>query len=257
MNMLNKFLTAITLPTLALVSSAAQSVEISNGPDRLNIGLGIKVESSPFVDVGNDSHPIIAGSIKQGGFYWQGNELGYRIIENKNFQFATIIRPFEGFDLEAADLSEGYKGFEDRDGKMEYGFSAAFNTGPVVTTITPLYNGEGMSLELDASRKWVSDSYVFKLKGYVRYDSADYQDYYFGISDAEVSNPLNTKINNAYKAESGISYGVKAIASYQVSESFYVQGLLEAGKLDSSITDSELVDSTNNFGAAIGIGYRF
>ncbi len=76
MNMLNKFLTAITLPTLALVSSAAQSAEISNGPDRLNIGLGIKVESSPFVDVGNDSHPIIAGSIKQGGFYWQGNELG-------------------------------------------------------------------------------------------------------------------------------------------------------------------------------------
>ena len=114
-----------------------------------------------------------------------------------------------------------------------------------------------MSLELDASRKWVSDSYVFKLKGYVRYDSADYQNYYFGITEDEMNNPLNHKINSAYKADSGISYGVKAIASYQVSESFYVQGLLEAGKLDSSITDSDLVDSTNIFGAAIGIGYRF
>lgn len=254
---LSKSLVSVSILSSLFTAFAAQSEEISNGPDRFRAAIGVMSESSPFVDVDNETIPILAGNIKYGGFYWLGNEFGYRVIENKNFQLAALVRPFGGFDLERDDMAEGFKGLDEREGEMEYGIAATFNTGPVVTTITPLLSSEGNSVELDFSKKWITESYLLKASVFATYHDSDYQNYYFGVTEAEAANPLNFKVDNAYQADSGTDFGVKVIGAYNISESFYVQGLVEYVKLDSSIKDSPIVDSDSVIQFGIGIGYTF
>lgn len=243
------------LSTAIIALAASSSIQAEEF--EASVALGVMSESSPFIGVSNETMPVIAPHIEYGDFYWQVQEFGYEIFDNDKFELAAVFKPFEGYDVEASEIAEGYRGIEDRDGKFEFGFSASMGLGPVELEFTPTYNGEGYSAELEVSKMYFGLNHMIRVSAFTRYDSADYQNYYFGVTEAEANHAASYNINSAYEADSGISFGAQIIGTYDLSEKWYLIGMAEYTKLDSSIEDSPIVDETAATQFAIGVGYKF
>ena len=168
--------------------------------------------------------------IKYRGFYWRGPKLGYRVIENENFEIGPVLRPFEGFEVESADISEGYKGINEREGNVEYGVNASFSFGDFKAGITPLWHSEGSSIELSLKYKIIGENYIIKPEiTYQRYDD-DSMNHYFGVTANEANHSLSYLINSPYTAKSNSVLGFNVIAAYMFSENWFVMGRVSYDK---------------------------
>ncbi|SFD51559.1 MipA/OmpV family protein [Pseudoalteromonas denitrificans] len=240
-----------------LFTPFCQAENAVNGPDRFRVGIGFKSESSHFIGVENETMVIPRVDIKYAGFYWRGPKLGYRVIENKNFEIAAVLRPFEGFEVNSADIRKGYKGINEREGDIQYGFNASFSLGNFKAGITPLWSAEGNNLELSLKYKIIGESYIIKPEiTYQRYDD-DSMNYYFGITAKEANDPLSYLIDSPYTAKSNGTFGLKVIGAYLLSENWFVMGRLSYDKFGSDVLDSPIVNSASTASFALGVGYNF
>ncbi len=248
-----------TVISAACLLGAGFSGQIwAGGPDRLHLGIGIKAESSIYKTVKDETQLLPSINAQKNGFYMQGSDIGYRLIENKNIEIGPVISLFEGYGFDQEDMGQGFKGFATRDSGASYGLLAAFEAEPFTFEIKPMaHSQEGNSLELAVEHEYRSRSFLIMSSLFVQHLDKDYTDYYFGVSNAEANNTLNTGVSNAYKATSATNVGIEIGAFYELSPKWLLSARAEYVKLDSSISDSPLVDSKSSTSVSTSISYRF
>jgi len=248
----------VAISAACIFGSCATQTVWAGGPDRLHLGLGVKSESSIYKSVKDETQAVPNINFQKNGFYMEGTDIGYRLIENQNIEIGPVISLFEGYGFDNEDLGNGFKGLATRDSGNSYGLVAAFELEPFTFEIKPLSHSEaGNSLELSVEHEYRGQSFLLMTSLFAQNLDKDFTDNYFGVSQAEATNPLNTGINRTYKATSATNVGIELGAFYELSSKWLLSGRLEYVKLDSSITDSPIVDAKSVTSASIGISYRF
>ncbi len=83
------------------------------------------------------------------------------------------------------------------------------------------------------------------------YQSADYTDYYFGVTPAEASAPLPV-----YETDSALNTSLKLTWAYYLSDHWIVSGRAVWGWLDDVVVDSPLVDRDADWSLSVGLAYN-
>ncbi|WP_163369459.1 MipA/OmpV family protein [Endozoicomonas acroporae] len=81
-----------------------------------------------------------------------------------------------------------------------------------------------------------------------------HNDYYYGISSKEAG---NNPLLSTYKADAGVDMGLEVMATYQLSSRWLLVGGAEYTRFSSSVTDSQLVDKSNQTSVMAGVAYMF
>lgn len=228
------------------------------GLDELELGIGVESESSIYKTVDDETQAMPIINAELGNFYIQGGDIGYNIIDNENVTIGPVVSLFEGYGFDQEYLGVGYKGLETRDGGASYGLLAEFEMEPFAFELKPMsHSKEGNSIELSVEYEIRGRSFLLMPALFIEHLDKDYTDYYFGVSQAEVNNRLNTGLTRSYTASSATNIGIEIGAFYQLSPRWLLSGRVEYTKFDSSITDSPLVDEKSSTSIAAGISYRF
>ncbi len=250
--------TNVALSMACILSTSFPHTTLAGGPDRLYLGIGANFESSIYESIDDEveAFPII--NAQKGGFYWEGSDIGYRLYENRNIEIGPVFSLFEGYGFDEEDLGDGYKGLETRDDGQSYGLFLGFELEPFSFGIKPMKHSEdGSSIELSVEHEYRKGKLFLMSSLFVEHLDKDYTDNYFGVSQSEVNNPLNTRLSSTYKADSANNIGLEFGMFYELSEKWLLSGRMEYISLDSSITDSPLVEDDHLYSLSTGISYRF
>ena len=91
-----------TIGIACILGSSVTQFAWAGGPDRLNLGVGVKTENSIYKTVKDETQAMPLINFQRNGFYWEGSDLGYRVIENRNLEIGPVISLFEGYGLGVA-----------------------------------------------------------------------------------------------------------------------------------------------------------
>lgn len=86
----------------------------------------------------------------------------------------------------------------------------------------------------------------------VSYQSEDYVDYYFGVTDKEAR--ANRK---AYKGDATVNYGLGYKLVVPITDNWQISQVSQYTRLGSGISDSSIVDSANQWTVGATISYNF
>lgn len=250
----------ILCATVCITSIGISNTLFAGGPDRLYLGIGAGFENNIYQTMDDEVELLPLINAQKGGFYWEGTDIGYRVYENRNIEIGPVYSLFEGYGFDQEDLGKGkgYDGLETRDSGQSYGLFIGFEFEPFSLGIKPMKHSEaGSSLEISIEHEYRKNDWLIMSSLFVEHLDKDYTDNYFGISQAEVNNPLNTEITNTYKANSANNIGLEFGVFYQISDKWLLSGRLEYVSLDKAITDSPLVEDDYAYSFATGISYRF
>lgn len=225
---------------------------------QLIAGLGLKSETSIYRTMSDEIGAVPLIDFEYGPVYWKGTDIGLLLFENKNVEFGPSISLFEGYGFSKGDLSTGLSGLKSRDSGYSYGVTAAFEWEPFTLEIKPmLHSQEGSSIGLSLEHEYEKGSFSLMSSVFLNNQDTDYNNYYFGVASSEVSDPKNSAITEGYTAKSASNIGVEMRAIYKLTPRWLLTAALEQQWLDSSITDSPLVDSKTTSSGLMGVAYRF
>lgn len=247
-----KQLKTMTMAALLLASSSTYA-QWSAGV----IGIG---QSNPYIagDTGVDVFPIIAYEGEK--LVWRGPFLDYYVLGKQKADTSLSLN----IALAANDFeTEGdtrLVGIEDRDNSIMAGFTfnQAVGTGTLrfsaQTEVTNKHSGQRATLGWqkavfkDSQFKWQVTAGVE-----IEYLSANYADYYFGVSQTEQQNSAF----EAYQVGSVLQPSVTLGGYYSFNRKWQLVANVGLQMLDSAITDSPIIDGDTVVDAFVGVVYNF
>ncbi len=82
--------------------------------------------------------------------------------------------------------------------------------------------------------------------------------YYFTVSEDEVNDPRNTKLDKAYNPDQlAYAFGVGVTSNYQFTSEWSVFALAEMQYVADEIGNSPIVDERANYFIGVGLRYSF
>ena len=204
------------------------------------------------------------------GFRFQSLSLGNRFaIGDPDFDAVP-----DGFSLRGAfnyegereaDVSDRLTGLDDLDDAVELGLGAQY-AGPGYRVFGEVRYGvtghESFVGEVGADAVFAASDRLTLLAGpRATIGSSGYNDYYFGVSDAEAATAAglgNEAITGAYDPSSGlVSAGIELGARYRLSDAWGVEGTVSYDRLESDAGDSPVVEDRDQYGVGIRLTRRF
>ena len=223
------------------------------------LGLAYSVGQSPFV--GTDSSTIVypyLTSFEHSAFTddWlliRDGNLGFRYITDSQWEFGLVAR-FQG--LGTAIPADGLlAGVNQKDWTVEAGPLIGWRRYPVNVQfrtywdIPNRHDGTTSELEFSVPIKLSRGFFVPAVR--LAYLSEDYVDYYFSVSADE-----STPIRPVYQADAATNVWAGFSVGYELTPRWLLKGSLGVEFLDSSITDSPIVDEDELWTASIGLAYN-
>lgn len=226
-------------------------------------GIATIVPSSPYK--GADSEILVIPIVTYEGerLSWRGPSLSYKLTGLKrnepSFSLTLNLAPNE-LDSEDSEDSDQLNGIDDRDFSFMAGINYVHPLGfatlesSVETDISGKHDGQRAVVSIERplfmheKRKW-----VVNLGAEAEYLSANYADYYFGVTEAE----QNRSQFDAYSVGSVIQPAIKLGGYYQFNKDWMMVGNLRWQALASDIKDSPIVESSTAIDGFIGVVYAF
>ncbi|MGL4403038.1 MAG: MipA/OmpV family protein [Fusobacteriaceae bacterium] len=244
---------ALLAVTTTLYANANQN------QNKLGIGLGIGSNSKLYKQEDNNAVPFPLLDIKYDNFYVQGMNIGYQAYRNDLLTMSIFLDPLAGFPVEGEDMKKGYKFIDDRETQAMLGVKADFDLSNIDMRGTALFQaGEHGSKARATLFKVISmDKFKIIPSAFVSYFTADFSDYYFGISEKEVLRGTGSKITGTYEADGAFSAGLKITGDYAVNDRLSLVIFLGAEKFSDEIKDSPIVENSTIYSAGVGAKYFF
>lgn len=154
--------------------------------------------------------------------------------------------------------AEGYlAGMEDREDAVMAGLGATLRMFghyrwelSAMTDVLNRHKGEDVNLALNRSIRWGRWGLV-PGAGLV-WRSADYNDYYYGVSPAEA-----TEARPAYAAGDSLEWFVRLLLRYHLTADWSLTGTARLEELSNELRDSPIVDSEYLTTVFLGLNYSF
>lgn len=250
-----------TMITLASMLAIAVSSGLQ-AEERGRIGIGINLNNSP--DLYNNADSDAAAGIH---FQYRGERLNideetiaYKLSDTEKYQIEVMARS-ESRGLEKDDLKD-FTGLKERDESLDAGFRAGMKTRygllsvEATGDISGTHNGQEVDVRFGPDfyqKAWDGKREVSigALAG-VKWQSKDVVDYYYGVSSAEA-----TASRAAYKGDDAITPYVGIEAKANLTKHFSMQGNVLYKDRPDEITNSPLVNKSNDGEINMGMTYWF
>ncbi|WP_415892108.1 MipA/OmpV family protein [Neptuniibacter sp. PT8_73] len=219
------------------------------------VGAGVTSYESAYKGVGTETTVFPSLYAQKGNFLLAGNKVQYTLYGNSKFQVNLLGQyRFEGY--EAGD-SYMLNGMEERDGALEAGVSASFDThygilsASFVTDISDTHEGHELSVGW-AKPYQLNAKWMVKPSLELNWRSDDLNNYYYGVKSNEA-----TVQRAVYKADSSMSYRAGVDAFYVVDKQQTIQMGIGVNGWGSEIEDSPIVDRSNSPEVKAAYTFRF
>lgn len=245
--------------------------DINQSRWRLGAALGYGVRTNPLAQ--SDDIPIVVDlDIAWFGDHWffDNGDLGLTFADNDRLTASVVARVnsdrvffgktdtrFVSFDVAGLPLSEAVEfKVPDRDYAIELGLEM-LTDGPwgrlQLTAFHDVSNThQGYELYADYSYGWrMSRLYIGTSFG-ASYKSANLNDYYWGVTDAEAG-----VIVAPYEAGAGVNWHTRLKVGYHLSRHWAVSLVTEFERINDEAAASPIVDERNVLGYFAGVSYRF
>ncbi len=212
-------------------------------------------------------------TLERKNLYILGSEIGYKHKLNPKVTLTGFSQLFGGIalqgvggaigatQLKSSDMKDGYKGISSRDTQVEFGLRLGYDTNfQKVKLLGEVRGGRrGGSGKISALRPFMVTNKLFIIPQ-INLSLLDKNmvDYYFGVSEEEVNDPRNTKLNEAYDPDKfAYASAVGASIRYSVTPKFSVFGLAEIQYVGNEVGSSPIVKNRANYFAGLGLRYDF
>lgn len=212
-------------------------------------------------------------TLERENFYIRGFEVGYKHKLNPKLTLTGFSQLFGGITLQGtagaigatqldnSDMEDGYKGISSRKTQVEFGLRLDYDTDFQRVKLSGEVRGgrRGGSGKISALRPFMVTNKLFIIPQ-VSLSLLDKNmvDYYFGVTEDEVDDPRNTRLDKAYEpAKFAYASAVGASIRYSVTPKFSVFTLAEIQYVGNEIGDSPLVESRANYFVGLGMRYDF
>lgn len=265
------------LAPLILIFGAAPGLadeeitDIDESRWRLGAAFGYGVRTNPLAQ--SDDIPIIVDfDIAWFGDHWffDNGDLGLTFADNAALTASVVTRfnsdrvffgntetRFVSVDVAGLPLSEAVEfKVPDRDYAIELGLEM-LTDGPwgrlQLTAFHDVSNThQGYELYADYSYGWRKQRLYIGSSIGASYKSADLNNYYWGVTDAEAG-----VIVAPYEARAGVNWHTRFKIGYQLSRHWAVSLVTEYERINEEAADSPIVKDRNVLGYFAGVSYRF
>ncbi|EKO3862677.1 MipA/OmpV family protein [Vibrio harveyi] len=255
--------TIIALLTLTAAGTAtAGDTYIRNGNIYNNEGgwmveAGVVQASDLFKDQKHNTAPVLNGGYHGEDFNADLGGINYRFLGD-NDELLNMSAYVVGSGVPRdSDVAKSLKGTKRRDIAIDLGLNADFRLDPnnVISTylqhdVSGAYKGfQGGATYFHIMNIGNVDFVPFAS---VSYQSKDYVDYYFGVTDKEAR-----ANRNAYKGDATVNYGLGYKLVVPITEHWQISQVSQYTRLGSGISDSSIVDSANQWAVGATVSYNF
>lgn len=253
----------LTLTTTIYADLTTSSEEdygrVTRNKNRLGLGLGIGSSSKLYKQEDDNVTPLPLIDIRYDNFYVEGVNIGYQAYKNELLTMSIFLDPLAGFPVEGKDMKNGYKSIDDRETQAMLGIKGDFNISNIDMRGTALVQaGEHGSKARVSLFKVISmDKFRIIPSAFISYYSADFSDYYFGISEKEVVRNNSSKITGTYEADGALSAGLRITGDYSINDRLSLLIFLGAERFSDEIKDSPIVENSTIYSAGVGAKYFF
>lgn len=221
----------------------------------LLLGLGVSNDDSIYKGVSSETNPIPVFAYERDNFFIHGPSLGYNFVNREELTLGALIQ-YRGEGYKASD-SIDLNGMKDRDGAVELGLQAAYETpyGELSAKLSADISSEhdgyevelGWEKEIELSQQWsVSPG------ASISYRSDDLNNYYYGVTDAE-----STAQRAAYTAGADTIYEVGIDARYMIDRRQMIRLGASYALYGDEISNSSIVEDDNSYSIRAMYLYRF
>jgi outer membrane protein len=243
------------------LSLLAVSLFLSCGVSaKWSAGVATIIPSTPYIGVDNEItvFPLVTYEGEQ--LTWRGPSLAYKLTGLKRGEPSFSITLNMAPNQLDTDESNKLDGIKDRDFSFMAGasYSHPFDFGTVTlvaeTDVTSKHDGQRAVVSFerplftDPKRQW-----MVNLSLELEYLTANYADYYFGVSQQEANNSAFTE----YQAGSIVQPGVSLSGFYQINKKWSVAASARLQALSDEVKDSPIVDKSTAINGFVGIIYAF
>jgi len=244
----NKFIMGLTLVPMLL------STQLFAG--EFTLGLGAYTAKSEYKDLKNSSGAVPLIEYQGDGWSVSPGGLSVDLLGDEDAPLkVSAILESGGSEMDASD-SKSFSGVKDRDASIDLGLqmSYAVGAGSIDGTLTGDVSSthKGYGLDVSYSHNIPLFGGHFQPTAGVEFKSADYTDYYYGVSSSETATG-----RAAYQAGSAINPYLSYSYFYPINENVSLIHSTSVSFLDSEIKDSPLVDRSNTWSSFVGVGYKF
>jgi len=213
------------------------------------IAVGIRTAEIPFKAKDDSVQDFIPLLFYDGDiFFIRGLTGGLKLYNKDDWQFSLIGR-YRYFDIpeEFQNLVRGNA--LDVGGQLKYRINKNLETNLEIMT-----DGDGRYYSsLNARYHWESGSWELFPYATLRYKSADFNDYYYGLDGfSDPNNPSNT-FNNKIGSAFDLTLGSEI--RYHVTSNLYLLGRAQLTTLDSKTRDSPSIENGTFGEIYLGIGF--
>ena len=223
------------------------------------LGVSFSVSESPYLAGDNSAYayPYLT-SFRDSAFTddWflvsEGN-LGFRWISDSGWELGLVGR-LQTLGLGNSDAPE-LRGLDDRNWGLEVAPMIGWRGWPVhinlktYVEILDRHGGTTSQLAFSLPREYDRGYFIQVVEAIHR--SADYTDYYYGVSATE-ARPGRPE----YQAGSSINTAIKVRWGYELTEKWLMSGSFGVEYFDAEISDSPIVDKDKVWSANISLAYN-
>lgn len=226
-----------------------------NAAAQWTLGAGVISTDASYKGMKSDTLVVPFVGYEGEKFYFRGIEAGYRVNDNRYNQLSVVLTaaPFRFQPDETSDMQLSM--LDSRDFSAQLGLKHELMTpyGAITSQAGLDVRGNGHSLSLSYSYPFSRDpqSWQFAPQVGVDYISADYTNYYYGISAAESARSGLPQ----YESQDAINLFAGVGGSYRLSERWRLFANIRATRISSKIADSPMADGRYSQSAFFAITY--
>lgn len=238
-----------------LVDEKERSLPFIGGT--LSLGLGVRGERPVYKGVDDEIEAMPAIIYRNGRFRMQaydGINVSYLLLSPWGIDIA-LHGELAMEEFEAGD-SPFLKGMDDAGTVFNMGLTATYPTRygefsfKAVGDVTGAHDGHELELSYEKSFTILSTTVTPSFG--VEYMSEDVTEYYYGVSAKE-----ERSWRKAYAPDSAVNFEAELMVRYPLTQRLDLVAMVEYTLLDSTITDSPIVDEEYEMDGTIGLLYTF
>lgn len=213
--------------------------------DEFESGFGVPIEGryewkGAFAEVSSSSIGV------------PGLALGYTMWQSPDWTVDAIVTLASFFDPDDYDRTKN-SNLKERNGALLGGIRATrFYKDFVFQSHVLAGKNKGLAVALAAGHYWQVKNWNFMALLSTRYNSAKYNDFYYGIDEDETSDEFD-----AYEAGSGLNFQAEIAAEYPISENWVFETAIRHTELSSAMSDSPIFTKDRTTGIRASISYVF
>lgn len=221
---------------------------------RAYIGAGPYIQSQPYTDTDPKVIPSPVIFFDNELFYMRWTRVGVYVYGEDNWGVSLTAQPVP-YGYQAAD-SPALAGMADRNSSWEGGVSIGGENDLGFAELTYFHdlldNSNGSKLRLELGKffewgRWTAVPSVLAI-----WLSEDFNNYYYGVLPDEA-----TSGRPAYTAGVGLNLAAQSYLKYDITDNWHILGNLRADYLNSTITDSPIVNDQWIVSGMISVLYSF